>query len=112
MWILLKQETVSGSGIRWAICKSAPRSRQTTTPEPHHSVFLQTGWPSCRPTNSVNALKAVVHPAIDQYFLATILTAANLPHGAAVDEWNRQTDRSTEECFVLFGFITKQRDWR
>jgi len=27
-WILLKQETVSGSGISWAICKSAPRSRQ------------------------------------------------------------------------------------
>ena len=28
MWILLKQETASGSGISWAICKSAPRSRQ------------------------------------------------------------------------------------
>ena len=27
IWILLKQETVSDSGIRWAICKSAPRSR-------------------------------------------------------------------------------------
>jgi len=39
IWILLKQETVSGSGIHWAICKSAPRSRQITTPEPHHSVF-------------------------------------------------------------------------
>jgi len=39
IWILLKQETESGSGISWAICKSAPRSRQTTTPAPHHSVF-------------------------------------------------------------------------
>ena len=39
IWILLKQETVSGSGIRWAICKSAPLSRQKTTPAPHHSVF-------------------------------------------------------------------------
>ena len=38
IWILLKQETVSGSGISWAICKSAPRSRQITTPAPHHSV--------------------------------------------------------------------------
>ena len=28
IWILLKQETVSGSGISWAICKSASRSRQ------------------------------------------------------------------------------------
>jgi len=42
IWILLKQETVSGSGISWAACKSAPRSRQTTIPAPHHSVF--TGW--------------------------------------------------------------------
>jgi len=30
---------VSGSGISWAICKSAPCSRQTTTPAPHHSFF-------------------------------------------------------------------------
>ena len=29
--ILLKQETVSGSGISWDICKSAPHSRQVTT---------------------------------------------------------------------------------
>ena len=28
IWILLKQQTVSGSGISWTICKSAPRSRQ------------------------------------------------------------------------------------
>ena len=58
IWILLKQETLSGSGISWAICKSAPSSRQTTTPAPHHSIFLQAGCPSCRPTNSVKALKA------------------------------------------------------
>ena len=49
---------VSVSGIRWAICKSAPRSGQITTPAPHHSVFLQAGCPSCCPTNSVKALTA------------------------------------------------------
>jgi len=27
IWILLKQDTVSGSGISWAVCKSAPLSR-------------------------------------------------------------------------------------
>ena len=59
IWILLKQETMSGSGISWAICKSAPHSRQITTPAPHHSVFSQARCPSCRPTNSVKlALKA------------------------------------------------------
>jgi len=31
-------------GISWTICKqSAPRSRQITTPTPHHSIFLQAG---------------------------------------------------------------------
>ena len=58
IWISLKQETVSGSGISWAVYKSAPRSRQITMPAPHHSVVLQAGCPSCRPTNSVKALKA------------------------------------------------------
>ena len=34
-------------------------SRQTTTPAPHHSVFLlQAGCASCHSTNSVKALKA------------------------------------------------------
>ena len=30
----------------------------------HHSVFLQAGCPSCRPTNSVKALKAIQYNAI------------------------------------------------
>jgi len=41
IWILLKQETVCGSGISWAICKSAPRSTQITMPAPHRSVFYR-----------------------------------------------------------------------
>ena len=36
---LLEQETVSGSGISWAICKPAPRPRQITMTAPHQSVF-------------------------------------------------------------------------
>ena len=57
--VSLKQETVSSIGISWATCKSAPRSRQITMPASHHSKsFLQAGCPSCRPTNSVKALKA------------------------------------------------------
>ena len=54
IWILLKQETVSGSGISWTVCKSAPRSRQITS----SLSLLQAGCPSCHPTNSVKALKA------------------------------------------------------
>ena len=53
IWILLKQETVSGSGISWNICKYAPRSRQITTPTPHHSVFYRPdALPATQPTAS------------------------------------------------------------
>ena len=53
IWILLKQETVSGIGISWAICKSAPRSRQITMPTPHYSVFYRPdALPAAQPTAS------------------------------------------------------------
>ena len=43
IWILLKQQTVSGSGISWAICKSAPRSRQIIKPHQHTITQFFTG---------------------------------------------------------------------
>jgi len=53
IWILLKQETMSGSGISWAICKSASCSSQITTPAPHHSVFYRPdALPAAQPTVS------------------------------------------------------------
>ena len=69
IWILLKQETVSGTGISWAICKSAPRSRQITTPAPHHSVFYRPdALPATQPTVSkhwrrqlLNGLQFILH---------------------------------------------------
>ena len=60
VWILLKQETVSGSGISWAICNSAPRCRQTTMPAPQHSLFkgrmpfLPPNW-QCQSTEGHNS---------------------------------------------------------
>jgi len=52
-FILLKQETVSGSGISWAICKSTPCSRQITMPTLHHSVFYRPdALPATQPTAS------------------------------------------------------------
>jgi len=38
---LLEQEIVSGNGISWAICKSAPRPRQVTMPASNHSNFYR-----------------------------------------------------------------------
>ena len=53
IWILLEQDTVNGSGISWAICKSTHRSRQTTMPAPHHSVFIRPdALPAAQPTAS------------------------------------------------------------
>ena len=52
-------ETLSSSGMSWAICKSAPRAKQITTPAAHHTVFLPAGCPSCHPANSVKAPKAL-----------------------------------------------------
>jgi len=54
IWILLKQETVRGSGISWAICKSAPHSRQITMPVPHHSSFYR---PDALPVTQQTASK-------------------------------------------------------
>ena len=46
-------ETVSGSGISWAICKSAPRFRKITMPAPQHSVFYRPdALPAAQPTVS------------------------------------------------------------
>jgi len=57
---LQEKETENGSGISWAICKSAPRLRQITTPAPHHSVFYRPDalCPPCHTNNSIKALKA------------------------------------------------------
>jgi len=53
---LLEQETVSGSGIWWAICKSALHADNHANIPP--LSFLQARCPSWCPTNSVKALKA------------------------------------------------------
>ena len=55
IWILLKQETVSGSGISWDICKSAPHTRQITMPATHRTVFYRPdALPAAQPTASKN----------------------------------------------------------
>jgi len=53
IWISLNQETVSGSGISWAIYKSASRSSQITILAPHCSVFYRPdALPAAQPTAS------------------------------------------------------------
>jgi len=83
---------VSGSGISWAICKPASRSRQITMPAPHHSVFLQAGRLSCRPTNSVKALKAHKHWSTLIYTISCSMSTKNLDslmYCFSVDNYSR-----------------------
>ena len=62
---------MSGSGISWAICKSAPRSRQITTPAPHHSVFYRPdALPAAQPTASKQWRQKIKWP--------TVLNTANV----------------------------------
>jgi len=56
---------MSGSGIRWAVCKSAPRSRQITTPAPHRSVFYRPhALPAAQPTVSTGMINVDLYSAI------------------------------------------------
>ena len=77
---LLEEETVSGSGLCWAICKYSPH------PDNHANIpplsFLQAGCPSCRPTNSVKALKAYMIP-VSSWYLSTSLVSRIARSGAA-----------------------------
>ena len=51
---------LSGSGISWAICKSAPRCRQITMPAPHHSVFYR---PDALPAAKATASEYLLYSA-------------------------------------------------
>ena len=98
IWILLKQETVSGSGISWATRKSAPRSRQITTPA-HHISFLQARCPSCRPTNGVKALKV----------FSRLENISSLAHRVFERRWTQPT--SVSLSLANTGSCSRQRTW-
>jgi len=55
------EETVSGGGISWAMCKSAPRSREITTPAPHHSVFCTGRMPFLPPNQQRQSTEGQLH---------------------------------------------------
>ena len=82
--ILPKQEIVSGSGISWVICKSAPRS----TPAPHHySVFYR---PDALPAAQPTASKHWMHCTWQKLKLSSSL---------------RTESKVSAYWFLFFGFI-------
>ena len=102
IWILLKQETVSGSGISWVICKSAPRSRQITTPAPHHSVFYRPdALPATQPTASKHWRDTILyrHQEIAIQCAFVYFCTANDKTGTN-DEWELYAMNSKSESDV------------
>ena len=107
IWILLKQETVSGSGISWGVFKSAPSSRQITMPTPHHSLFyMPDALPVAQPTASKHWRQQTTtyHP-----FIHTIsLLAENLhcPHTHTLclhtEEDNVESSETKITTFKMF----------
>jgi len=117
IWILLKQETMSGHGISWATCKSASCSRQISTPP---LVFFQTRCPSYRPTNSVNALKVFTYYIMQKSFLHCWIVSALLTdlvkdltqnsitvvvHKLTFRQWFRKQQVSSISVDVEFHFL-------
>ena len=89
IWILLKQETVSGSGIRWTICKTAPRSRQITTPAPYHSVFYRPdALPDAQPTA----------PKHWRPTNLTVIIGGHTRHEESADHVSKATERILQEA--------------
>ena len=97
IWILLKQETVSGSDISWAIWKSAPRFRQITTPAPHQSVFYRPdALPAAQPTASKHW----------RQYLTTVLRQCQSYSRLTTDIWF--TKHVTKDAKLFLGMIHLQ----
>ena len=62
---------MSGSGTSWAICKSAPRSRQITMPASHQSVFYRL---DALPAAQLKASKHWRHTSTKVHFQKSIPT--------------------------------------
>jgi len=99
---LLEQETVSGSGIGWAICKSTPWPRHITTSASHHSSFLQAGCPFCHPTNSVKAMKAdqqyILHSSISQLNRSEVIQIVSVSVSSILLHVNEISKMFHEAC--------------
>ena len=98
---------MSGSGISWAICKSAPRSRQITMPTPHHSVFYRPdALPATQPTASKHwRHKSYTLSVLDNsHYKHNMCVQANL--SIATSSWKIRA-LSTAWCDVWDGWCSR-----
>ena len=102
IWISLKQETVSSSGISWTIYKSAPRSRQITTSAP--LVFYRPdAFPVAQPTASKHSRPTKKVNKQSVYYTAKVKKAVS-------EFWTLKKDKYEPQRlkFVLMIFATMQ----
>jgi len=85
IWILLKQETVSGSGISWAVCKSAPRSRQPRHDStPPLSFFTGYALPAAQPTASKHCRHWECKTQYNKFVFSCLLTLTKYADSVAL----------------------------
>jgi len=65
---------MSGSDIRWAVCKSASRSRQITMPVPQHSSFFTGRMPFLPPNQQRQSTEGTRRYASAIYMLSVCLS--------------------------------------
>jgi len=80
IWNLLKQETVSGGGTSWAVCKSAPRSWQITMPAPHHSVSFTGRMLFLTPNQQCQSTEGKYYCIITVQFIRHLVRTTTLHH--------------------------------
>ena len=79
---------MSGSGISWAMYKSAPHSRQVTMPAPHHSVFYRPdALPAAKPIVSKHWRHNATRPK----------SASDLFWCLLIDSWRFAGDSSRQQ---------------
>ena len=94
---LLEQEIVSGSGISWAICKSALGTRRITMPASHHSAFYRLdALPAIQPTASKHWRQKLRHR-----------TGEKLPTQIESVQWLTSTSHTRN----LLLKMSQQRTW-
>ena len=93
---LLEQETVSGSGISWAICKSEPCPREITKPAFHPSFF--TGrMPFLLPNQQRQSSKCKMPSKcevglLEVGFLGKVMNVYPLVYSVLNEMWERNTN--------------------
>jgi len=55
--VFIEAKDDGGGGDNWSYKSCKAPSVKSSSPSNQHPVFIQAGCPSCRPTNSVKALK-------------------------------------------------------